>query len=63
MIYFPAQIFASLYQELPSQMYKEKFSEGMSHIEKAYKLKNDPGFQVCYFGALRKIGVMMFLLS
>ena len=50
MIYFPAQIFASLYQELPSQMYKEKFSDGMSHIEKAYKLRNEPGFQVCYFG-------------
>ena len=67
MIYFPAQIFASLYQELPSQIYKEKFSEGMSHIEKAYKLltclKNEPGFQVSYLGAFRKMGVIIFSLS
>ena len=63
MIYFPAQIFAGLYQELQSQIYKEKFSEGMSHIEKAYKLKNEPGFQVYYFWALRKMGVIMYLLS
>ena len=60
MIYFPAQIFAGLYQELQSQIYKEKFSEGMSHIEKAdqllTRLKNELIFHIFFGGLLRKRG-------